>query len=122
MSKNCLAGKKFLSTLNNFPDLKIKVLSDLENLENHFRQVNFCQNNIALFAITSETELNKLIKLKNLFKNTPILLILPNKKQMFSIGAKLYPRYMSDFDNSASEINTVLAKLIKNINNNKMIC
>lgn len=122
MSKNCLAGKKFLSTLNNFPDLKIKVLSDLENLENHFRQVNFCQNNIALFAITSETELNKLIKLKNLFKNTPILLILPNKKQMFSIGAKLYPRYMSDFDNSASEINTVLAKLIKNLNNNKMIC
>ena len=57
-----------------------------------------------------------------MFKYVPIVLILPNKKQMFSIGAKLYPRYMSDFDNSASEINTVLAKLIKNLNNNKMIC
>ncbi len=113
VGKNCSAGEKIIKGLNTFPDLKIEVLPLLEDLEHYWQQKGFYQNTIALFFINSEKELKRLLKLKSFFMNTPIILILPNKRQMFTIGAKLYPRYMSDFDNATYEIEPVLNRLIR---------
>ncbi len=63
--------------------------------------------------IDSEKELKKLLEFKDILANTSVILVLPNKEQMFHMGARLYPRFMTDFDNAKFEINAVLHKLIK---------
>jgi len=113
-NKNGLVCEQIIQDLVHvFPDLKINMLPTLKNLEANLHQNDIFKNTIVLFMIDSEKELNKLLLFKELLANTNVVLILPNKEQMFHMGARLYPRFMTDFDNAKFEINAVLHKLIK---------
>lgn len=113
-SKNGFACEQIIHDLTHvFPDLSINMLPTLKNLKISLRQGSLYKNTIILFMIDSEKELKNLLKLKDFLTNSNVVLILPNKKQMFHMGAKLYPRFMTDFNNARFEINPVLHKLIE---------
>jgi len=112
-SKNGFACEKIFYDLSHFfSDLNITRLPAIRKLKINLYQGYFLKNSIVLFAIDSEKELKSLFLYKDILSNTNIVLILPNIKEMFHIGARLYPRFMTDFDNAPFEISSVLYKLI----------
>ena len=91
---------------------RIEVEQTLEALSERFHYPMIDRTIVVLVAENRE-RLEKLISMKDLMSDVPILLILPDRKRStISTGHRLYPRFVTYVDSDFSDLVSVLGKLI----------
>ncbi|MCP4161653.1 MAG: hypothetical protein GY760_16390 [Deltaproteobacteria bacterium] len=86
----------------------------IENIESELRRFDYYQK-IYIILVTLEKELDRILCLKKLLSDKPIILILPNQKsEIVSKAFKLYPRYISYQQDKFKNVKLVLQKMINN--------
>lgn len=107
--------EKWLEIADNMPDMispdSVDVHATLDGLSNRLRQ--YCRDRILAVIITAtRTELMNVVLIRELLRDIPILLILPDRSQeAFSKGARLVPRYVSYLDSDVREICLVMERI-----------
>ena len=92
-----------LELCSNIPALRIKMT-----------QLGQRPNVAVLFASNTE-ELNRLLEMKDLFSDVPVIVIIPDENQKsIHLGHKLYPRFLGTMNESLSAIPDILLKMKKN--------
>ena len=93
---------------------KLEFCTDIPALRIKMTQLGQRPNVVVLFASSTE-ELNRLIKMKELFFDIPVIVVIPNDNQEnISLGHKLHPRFLSTINGSLEAIPYILLKMKKN--------
>ncbi len=93
------------------PGENIEVFKTIENLLQGLIRPNNNRNIVVLFAANRQ-ELLEILSFQNFFDDTRIILILPDDaRDTFSLGAKLYPRFISHADSDFEHVAAVLRKM-----------
>ncbi len=76
---------------------------------------------VAILSAQNEEQLSKLVLLKDFFEEIPIILVLPNMKQVSTLkGYILNPKFVDFIDSDFENVGAVLEKIIDRIKNNQM--
>ncbi len=131
MGTKILSGKKmeiliFSNRDNSQKDLLLKEISQIPNLDYRMNfefhalleTVRFkVSDDVIVFLISFEHELDFLISHKSRFFNSRFILILPDtKKTLVSKGLSLRPRYLAQTNHGFRDVAAVLEKMVNNRN------
>jgi hypothetical protein len=88
----------------------------IDKLQDHLQNVySFIA---VVLQVANKEELLELLTIQEIFKNTKIVLVLPDSsKTLIKQALKLYPRYMTHGENGFEEIVSVLRKICSTSNN-----
>lgn len=93
------------------PQDKITLIENIKELESQLRRQLYDDLMVMLLP-ADENELSRIIELKELFGDMPIILILPNReKETTALGYKLRPRFITYADSNFLDVATVLMKM-----------
>ncbi len=86
--------------------------SSVKKVESELLRFDYSRK-IYIIFVTSTKELDRILCIKKLFLDRPVILILPNQKREFVTKAfELYPRYMSYEQDRFKDVKIVLQKMI----------
>lgn len=96
-----------------FSEDQVACHGSIMSLEEDFRTIDK-RKKIILIFITHEEEPQEIGKIKHLFSNSSLIIILPSQKDglILEVSA-LYPRYISFSKENFADVNEVLEKMIK---------
>lgn len=93
------------------PQDKITMVEDVIELESQLRRQLY-DDLIVMLLPADESDLSRIIGLKELFGDMPIILILPDReKETIALGYKLRPRFITYTESNFLDVATVLMKM-----------
>ena len=100
------AAKTKTEVLRSMPDLSLRLSRPADGAT------------ILVLLISTEEELDKLVRLRHLLSDLPFILILPHRdNKTTSLGYALGPRFLTYMDANSWEVAAVLEKMIQNRSN-----
>ena len=97
------------------PNDNIEIVQTIEDLPRSFMQPEN-KPAISIIMVTNKNELLEIISMQHLLNDTKTILILPDdRKDIFTLGCKLYPRFVSYTGSDFKDVLAVLAKMMKNL-------
>ena len=116
MKRNSATGNRLQSGIAmTAPHDRIEIVRTIEDLPRSFR---LTENKpaIAIIMVTDRQELLEIISMQHLLNDTKIILILPDdRKDIFTLGCKLYPRFVSYTGSDFKDVLAVVEKMMKNL-------
>ncbi len=95
------------------------VAQTLEGLTHNLRQPKH-DLAFAVLITSNQEELTSLIKLGILLEDLRIVLILPDRDgDTITMGHKLYPRFLTDIEDTSNTLELVINKMLDNLNPNR---
>ena len=93
-------------------------LEIVRTIEDFFRSYRQLENKpaITIIMVTNKHELLEIISVRHMLDDTRIILILPEDgKNLFTLGCKLYPRFVSYVSSDFRDVLAVVEKMMKNL-------
>jgi hypothetical protein len=95
------------------PKGKIEVYNSIPGLTAKLRTPQR-ESTIAVLFVADGEDLESILAVQSFFGNTPIVLILPDRKaDTIMKGHSMHPRYLSFKDNRLEDVRAVLARMIR---------
>ena len=93
----------------------IEIVRTIEDLPRSFMQPEN-KPAITIIMVTNKNELLEIISMQHLLNDTKIILILPDdRKDIFTLGCKLYPRFVSYTGSDFKDVSAVVEKMMTNL-------
>ena len=120
--RNQKTAKKILSVIEaRVPKEKTEIYRTIDGLSQRLRQPKY-NLTAAILLAGARKELLDLLFIRDLFHDVRIILLLPGReKETFSLGCKLYPRFISYADGNFTDVGAVLGKMLEYINEKQKI-
>ena len=97
------------------PDDSIEIVRTVEDLSRSFMQPEN-KPAIAIIMVTDRHELLEVLTVYQFLSDARIILILPdNGEDLFALGCKLYPRFVSYASRDFKDVLAVVEKMMKNL-------
>lgn len=102
--------KIILETAPNYTTKKYYKISDLNSKLRKQRDYP----TIILISAKTKRDLKALLEFQDLFKDTSIIIVLPDRDQKnISMAHSFFPRYLTYIDESFDDVKAVLSKMVK---------
>jgi hypothetical protein len=114
------AGRTIHRLVDKFsPTVRTAVFQSVDDLLHNLRRPSCDGPTIVVLVAGDSGDLMNMISGGHLLSDTPIILILPDRKETTTaMGYRLYPRFLTYMDSNLSEVGAVLVKMIENYKKN----
>ena len=97
------------------PPDSIEIVRTIEDFFRSYRQLGN-KPAITIIMVTNKHELLEIISVRHLLNDTRIILILPEDgKDIFTLGCRLYPRFVSYVSSDFKDVLAVVEKMMKKL-------
>ena len=97
------------------PQTGIEIVRTIEDLSGSFMQPEN-KPAITIIMVTTKSEILEVLTAQPWLNDTKIILILPdNGEDLFPLGCKLYPRFISYASRDFKDVSAVVEKMMKNL-------